>query len=115
MKIEKRFVDKKTGQIFFQFQLGPFKKTMATTVGVALRRVMMGSSKTIAITSAHGDLYQGESLREDVFEFSLNLQQVVIKSVVFPFLGTGKLQKKGPAIVTAGDIILPDGLELVNP
>lgn len=115
MKIEKRFVDKKTGQIFFQFQLGPFKKTMATTVGVALRRVMMGSSKTIAITSAHGDLYNGDSLREDVFEFSLNLQQVVIKSVVFPFLGTGKLQKKGPAIVTAGDIILPEGLELVNP
>jgi len=115
MQIEKRFVDKKTGQIFFQFQLGPFKKTMATTVGVALRRVMMGSSKTIAITSAHGDLYQGDSLREDVFEFSLNLQQVVIKSVVFPFLGTGKLQKKGPAIITAGDIILPEGLELVNP
>jgi hypothetical protein len=24
MKIEKRFVDKKTGQIFFQFRLGPF-------------------------------------------------------------------------------------------
>ena len=115
MKIEKRFVDKKTGQIFFQFQLGPFKKTMATTVGVALRRVMMGSSKTVAITSAHGDLSQGSSLREDVFEFSLNLQQVVIKSTVFPFLGTAKLQKKGPAIVTAADIILPEGLSLVNP
>lgn len=115
MKIEKRFVDKQTGQIFFQFQLGPFKKTMATTVGVALRRVMMGSSKTVAITSAHGELYQGNSLREDVFEFSLNLQQVVIKSNIFPFLGTGKLQKKGPAIVTAADIVLPDGLSLVNP
>lgn len=115
MKIEKRFVDKKTGQIFFQFQLGPFKKTMATTVGVALRRVMMGSSKTVAITSAHGDLSQGNSLREDVFEFSLNLQQVSIKSTVLPFLGTAKLQKKGPAIVTAGDIILPEGLLLVNP
>lgn len=115
MKIEKRFVDKKTGQIFFQFQLGPFKKTMATTVGVALRRVMMGNSKTVAITSAHGDLCQGNSIREDVFEFSLNLQQVVIKSTVFPFLGTGKLQKKGPAIVTAADIILPEGLTLINP
>lgn len=115
MQIEKRFVDKKTGQIFFQFQLGPFKKSMATTVGVALRRVMMGSSKTVAITSAHGDLYQGNSLREDVFEFSLNLQQVVIKSNIFPFLGTAKLQKKGPAIVTAADIILPEGLSLVNP
>ena len=68
MKIEKRFVDKKTGQIFFQFQLGPFKKTMATTVGVALRRVMMGSSKTIAITSAHGDLYQAFT-PQDKFEF----------------------------------------------
>lgn len=115
MKIEKRFVDKKTGQIFFQFQLGPFRKTMATTVGVALRRVMIGSSKTVAITSAHGDLFNGNSLREDVFEFSLNLQQVIIKSTVFPFLGTAKLQKKGPAIVTAGDITLPDGLSLVNP
>ena len=115
MKIEKRFVDKKTGQIFFQFQLGPFRKTMATTVGVALRRVMIGSSKTVAITSAHGDLFNGNSLREDVFEFSLNLQQVVIKSTVFPFLGTAKLQKKGPAIVTAADIILPNGLSLVNP
>nr|YP_009550862.1 RNA polymerase subunit alpha [Eustigmatophyceae sp. Ndem 8/9T-3m6.8]QAA11799.1 RNA polymerase subunit alpha [Eustigmatophyceae sp. Ndem 8/9T-3m6.8] len=115
MKVEKRFVDKKTGQIFFQFQLGPFKKTMATTVGVALRRVMMSSSKTVAITSAHGDLSKGSSLREDVFEFSLNLQQVVIKSTIFPFLGTAKLQKKGPAIVTTADIILPEGLSLVNP
>lgn len=115
MKIEKRFVDKKTGQIFFQFQLGPFKKTMGTTVGVALRRVLIGSSKTIAITSAHGDLAHGNSLREDVFEFSLNLQQVVMKSSTFPFLGTAKLQKKGPAIVTAADIILPEGLLLVNP
>lgn len=115
MKIEKRFVDKKTGQIFFQFQLGPFKKTMATTIGVALRRVMMGNSKTVAITSAHGDLCHGNSLREDVFEFSLNLQQVVLKSTVFPFLGTAKLQKKGPAIVTAADIELPKGLTLINP
>ena len=54
-------------------------------------------------------------MREDVFEFSLNLQQIVIKSTVFPFLGTAKLQKKGPAIVTAADIILPDGLFLINP
>ena len=32
IEIEKRTVDKRTGHISFQFRIGPFKKTMGTTI-----------------------------------------------------------------------------------
>jgi DNA-directed RNA polymerase alpha subunit len=52
IEIEKRTVDKRTGHISFQFRIGPFKKTMGTTIGAALRRTLLSLSKTLAITSA---------------------------------------------------------------
>ena len=113
--IEKRTVDKRTGHISFQFTVGPFKKTMATTVGSALRRNLLSLSRTIAITSICGDFSGGNSLREDFFELSLNFQRVQIKSPFFPYVGLGRIQKKGPAVITAQDLELENGLEVVNP
>lgn len=115
IEIEKRTVDKKTGHISFQFRIGPFKKGMATTIGTALRRTLLSISKTVAITSACGDFNDGNSIREDLFELSLNLQRVNIKSSFFPYLGTGRIYKKGPAVITAQDLRLEEGLEVVNP
>lgn len=115
IEIEKRTVDKKTGHISFQFRIGPFKKTMGTTIGAALRRTLLSLSKTLSITSACGNFNGGNSIREDLFELSLNLQRIHIKSAFFPYIGTARIQKTGPAIITAQDLQLENGLEIVNP
>lgn len=115
IEIEKRTVDKKTGHISFQFRIGPFKKTMGTTIGAALRRTLLSLSKSLAITSACGNFSGGNSIREDLFELSLNLQRIHIKSAFFPYIGTAQINKKGPAIITAQDLQLENGLEVVNP
>lgn len=115
IEIEKRTVDKRTGHISFQFRIGPFKKTMGTTIGAALRRTLLSLSKTLAITSACGNFSDGNSIREDLFELSLNLQRIHIKSSFFPYIGTARIKKVGPAIITAQDLQLDDGLEVVNP
>lgn len=115
IEIEKRTVDKRTGHISFQFRIGPFKKTMGTTIGAALRRTLLSLSKTLAITSACGNFSDGNSIREDLFELSLNLQRIHIKSAFFPYIGTARIQKVGPAVITAQDLQLEEGLEVVNP
>ncbi|AGI98873.1 RNA polymerase alpha subunit (chloroplast) [Nannochloropsis oceanica] len=115
IEIEKRTVDKRTGHISFQFRIGPFKKTMGTTIGAALRRTLLSLSKTLAITSACGNFNNGNSIREDLFELSLNLQRIHIKSSFFPYIGTARIQKVGPAIITAQDLKLDEGLEVINP
>lgn len=115
IELEKRTLDKKTGHISFQFQIGPFKKTMGTTIGSALRRTLLSLSKNVTITSANGFFHDGNCIREDLFELSLNLQKINIKSTFFPYSGTGKIKKIGPAIITAQDILLEEGLEVVNP
>lgn len=115
IEIEKRTIDKKTGHISFQFQIGPFKKTMGTTIGGALRRTLLSLPKAVTITSACGKFHEGLSLREDLFELSLNLQKINIKSSFFPYKGTGRIKKIGPAVITAQDLELEDGLEVVNP
>ena len=115
IEIEKRTVDKRTSHISFQFRIGPFKKTMGSTIGAALRRTLLSLSKTLAITSACGNFSDGNSIREDLFELSLNLQRIHIKSSFFPYIGIARIKKAGPAIITAHDLILEDGLEVVNP
>jgi DNA-directed RNA polymerase alpha subunit len=115
IEIEKRTVDKRTGHISFQFRIGPFKKSMGTTVGSALRRTMLSMKKTLAITTACGNFNDGNCMREDLFELSLNLQRIHIKSTFLPYTGVARIRKKGPAIITAQDLKLEQGLEVVNP
>lgn len=97
IEIEKRTMDKRTGHISFQFRIGPFKKTMATTIGSALRRTLLSMTKTLAITSVCGNFHDGNSIREDLFELSLNFQRVHIKSSFFPYIGVGRIKKKRPS------------------
>lgn len=115
IEIQKRTLDNRTGHITLQFQIGPFKKGIASTLGSSLRRTLLSLSQTVAITSAFGNLYEGNSLREDLFELSLNLQKISIKSSFFPYMGVARIIKTGPCIVTAQDILFGEGLKAVNP
>ena len=99
--------------------LEPLERGYGYTLGNALRRILLGSMPGAAITevSIDGVLHEYSTLdgvQEDVVDILLNLKQVAIR------LTSGKeatltLHKVGPGVVTAGDIQLSHGQEIINP
>ena len=99
--------------------LEPLERGFGHTLGNALRRILLSSMPGAAIVEAEidGVLHEYttiEGVQEDVLEILLNLKGVAIRmhsrdeaSLV--------LKKKGPGIVTAGDIAVGHDVEVVNP
>jgi len=92
-----------------------------TTVGNALRRILLSSLEGAAITSVqvrgiHHEFATIPHVREDMTSLLLNL-----KLVRFKFVDEGeeqarlRLEVKGEGIVTAGDIVCPPTVDVVNP
>ncbi len=99
--------------------LEPLERGYGHTLGNALRRILLSSMPGCAITEAsiEGVLHEYstiEGVQEDVVDILLNLKQVAIK------ITAGEeailvLSKEGPCQVTAGDIQLTHGQEIINP
>lgn len=96
----------------------PLPSGFGNTLGNTLRRVLYSSLEGAAVTQAKitGVVHQFSTLagvKEDVVEISLNLKQVRVKvHGKNPVIGL--LTKKGPGVVTAGDIEFPSDAEVVN-
>lgn len=99
--------------------LEPLERGFGHTLGNALRRILLSSMPGCAITDVEIDGVQHEysaieGVQEDVIEILLNLKEVAV-------VMNGKdvsvlnLHKKGPGVVTAGDIQLDHDVELRNP
>jgi DNA-directed RNA polymerase subunit alpha len=99
--------------------LEPLERGFGSTLGNALRRILLSSMPGAAITEVKIDkvLHEYgsiEGVREDVVDILLNLKGVAIKL----FKGNETLltlQKKGPGPVLAGDIQTTHDVEIVNP
>ena len=96
----------------------PLERGFGLTLGNALRRVLMSSLQGAAITSVQIDkvLHEFSSVagvREDVTDIVLNLKGVAIRMDVE---GPKRLSisKKGPGVVTAGDISDSAGIAILN-
>ena len=102
-----------------RFAVGPLEPGFGHTIGNSLRRTLLSSIPGSAITTVRFDaaLHEFdtiEGIAEDVTEVILNLKDIVIVSendepVVL------RLDVKGPAEITAADIQLPAGVEILNP
>jgi DNA-directed RNA polymerase subunit alpha len=99
--------------------LEPLERGFGYTLGNALRRILLSSMPGAAITEVKidGVLHEYstiEGVQEDVIEILLNL-----KSLALRMHGRDEavlhLNKKGPGIVTAGDIQLDHDIEVVDP
>jgi len=99
--------------------LEPLERGFGHTLGNALRRILLSSMVGSAITEVEidGVLHEYsniEGVREDVIEILLNLKNVAIimhnkdQAVL-------NLNKKGPGVVTAGDISTDHDVEITNP
>jgi len=99
--------------------LEPLERGFGHTLGNALRRILMSSMPGSAITEASMDgvLHEYstiEGVQEDVVNILLNLKQVAIRMTV-GHEAMLTLSKEGPCQVTAGDIQLTHGVEILNP
>lgn len=97
----------------------PLERGFATTIGNALRRVLLSSLKGTAVTAIKIEGVQHEfssidGVREDVTEIILNIKSLVLKSHS-PEKKKLKLKAKGPATVTASMITSTHDVEIINP
>ncbi len=101
-----------------KFELEPLERGFGTTLGNALRRVMLSSLPGSAITSVKIDGVMHEfqtidGIMEDVTSIILNLKNVVVKNhTEEDQVITLITDKEG--VVTAGDISCPSDVEIIN-
>jgi DNA-directed RNA polymerase subunit alpha len=99
--------------------LEPLERGFGHTLGTTLRRILLSSMPGAAITEVKIDSVLHEystiaGVQEDVIEILLNLKNVAIKLHGREDV-TLIINKKGPGIVTAGDIQAEHDVEVVNP
>ena len=103
-----------------KFELEPLERGFGTTLGNALRRVMLSSLPGDAITSVKIDgvaheFQKIDGVVEDVTAIVLNLKSVVIKNHAKDENKIIRLTKNTPGAVTAGDIEPDADIEILNP
>lgn len=97
----------------------PLERGFGLTLGNALRRVLLSSIQGAAVTAVQidGVLHEFSSIpgvREDVTDVVLNIKQMSL-SLAAEGAKRLTLSKKGPGVVTAGDVELTADVEIHNP
>lgn len=107
-----------SGAAYGEFLIDSLNPGQGITIGNHLRRILLGDLGGKAISSVRIAGIKHEfstipGIREDILELLLNF-----KGIVFQFENKntefGRLKVQGPAVVTADQIDLPPGLEIVN-
>jgi len=114
-KLEVRELTETYGRI----ELEPFERGYGTTVGNAIRRVLLSSLKGAAITSARidGVLHEFSTIdgvTEDVTDIVLNLKEVRLH-IHEGQRHVGMVEAAGPREVKAGDIDFGPHVTVLNP
>jgi DNA-directed RNA polymerase subunit alpha len=114
-KIEREAVARNYGK----FIISPLESGYGTTMGNALRRILLSSLEGTAVTSIRISDVDHEfsdipGVREDVLQVMLNVKQIRLK------LHEGetsrlRLEVRGEGVVTAADVQAPAEVEIVNP
>nr|YP_010828769.1 RNA polymerase alpha subunit [Zygophyllum obliquum]WFF46596.1 RNA polymerase alpha subunit [Zygophyllum obliquum] len=101
-----------------RFVLSPLMKGQADTIGIAMRRVLLGEIEGTYITRAKFENIPHEystivGVQESVHEILMNLKEVVLRSNLYG-IHDASICVKGPGYVTAQDIILPPSVEIID-
>lgn len=102
-----------------RFSVGPLEPGFGHTLGNSLRRTLLSSIPGAAITAVRFDdaLHEFATIpgvAEDVTDIILNLKDIVCTSLASEPV-TLRLDVRGPAEITAGDIECPSEVEILNP
>ncbi len=102
-----------------RFVIEPLERGQGTTLGNALRRVLLSNLEGAAVTAVRiagvsHEFATVPGVREDVLDILLNMKKVVLKTYSSqPQIG--RLLVQGPMTVTAEHFELPTDIELVDP
>src|ERR671934_643112 len=102
------------------FTIEPLDRGFGYTFGNSLRRVLLSSLAGAAVTSVRIEGVAHEfstisGVKEDVTDIVLNLKEVVCRMHTDATEIEAPLIATGPGEVTAKDIDLPSGVEILNP
>jgi len=102
------------------FTIEPLDKGFGYTFGSSLRRVLLSSLSGAAITSVRIEGVSHEfsniaGVKEDVTDIILNLKELVVRMHTDADAVEAPIVVTGPGDVTASDIDLPAGVEILNP
>nr|QWK41883.1 RNA polymerase alpha subunit [Protohalopteris sp.] len=107
------------GEYYGHFLFRQLEGGEGSTLANMIRRVLLSSiveSKIIGVRFAgvSDEFSSMEGVREDLLEIMLNLKEIIIKNPSYEPC-YGRIKVVGPAIVTAGSLILPPNVTVVNP
>ena len=114
-----KITDYVESNFYGKFELEPLERGFGTTLGNALRRVMLSSLPGSAISSVKidGVLHEFQTIEgvvEDVTTIILNLKQVVVKNHSKE-MKVVRINATTEGPVTAGDIDHDADIEIINP
>jgi DNA-directed RNA polymerase subunit alpha len=107
------------GSQYGKFTVDPLEKGFGTTIGNALRRVLLSSLEGAAVTAVRieGITHEYTSIpgiTEDVIDIMLNLKGLTVKCESRePQILRLDIDREGP--VLASDLKLPSGVKVINP
>nr|AMK95863.1 RNA polymerase alpha subunit [Gilia stellata] len=101
-----------------RFILSPLMKGQADTIGIAMRRALLGEIDGTRITRAKSEKIPHEystimGIQESVHEILMNLKEIVLRSNLYGTCNAA-ICVKGPGYVTAQDIISPPYVEIID-
>jgi DNA-directed RNA polymerase subunit alpha len=113
------FDEKESTATYGRFLAEPLERGYGTTVGNALRRILLSSLPGFAITAVRikSVLHEFSTIpgvKEDVTDIVLNLKEVRLRLHEGDQI-TATLKSKGEGVVTAGDINAGPSLEVLTP
>ncbi len=111
----KEFVDSEN---YGKFVIEPLERGFGQTIGNALRRVLISSLPGAAVFSIKVDGIYHEftsipGVKEDVTAIILKIKTLIM-DIADDEVYTLRISKKGLGVVTAGDIICPEGVTILN-
>ncbi len=106
-------------QQYGKFVISPLERGYGTTVGNALRRVLLASLPGVAVTSIRVSDVPHEfsaipGVREDMMQLILNIKQLRMR-LHDSENARIRLEVHGTGTVTAADLIIPAEVEIINP
>nr|YP_009758050.1 RNA polymerase alpha subunit [Aspidogyne longicornu]QIM61460.1 RNA polymerase alpha subunit [Aspidogyne longicornu] len=101
-----------------RFILSPLMKGQADTIGIAMRRALLGEIEGTCITCATSENVLHEystitGIEESVHEILINLKEIVLRSNLYG-VRAASICVRGPKYITAKDIISPPSVEIVD-
>nr|ACP51475.1 RNA polymerase alpha subunit [Pinus albicaulis] len=101
-----------------RFALSPLRKGRADTIGIAMRRALLGEVEGTCITRVKLENIKHEysaiiGIEESVHDILMNLKEIVLRSDSYG-IREASIYIVGPRNVTAQDIILPPSVKIID-